>query len=1021
MAYSERYFITYCDNFGNNFRTSILWENYVGSVTELTGQPNPVNITYENSDEFKFQPIIPSTLEMGFVFDSQGGVQFEEFWTIDEKTAKVEHRRNTVLQWSGFVVPNGFEYDFIGGKYYANITAVDGLATLEGILFKDNNTNEFYGLTDLTYNDAFMFPFVLIATEILRKLDLDIDLWTIVDVYERNMIDRTSDTRNSDPLAVSYVNVKTYINDTDREDIPYWKDVNEAWNCLEVLENLLYIWGCKLYQQEGTWRIKRVTIDSKYGFSFPKLSGGIYWYKSTYNDGTDAGFVPVDGVYSENVDLYSTDADLIVGSVVTNAEGGGAAIEGYYKLFTVNKIVHVDGAGVVDSVTVFTHPTYYWHKYNTLAGYIGREIINETVVIPCNDNNQFLLGNDHVMRMDEVYKQFRVNYAYEFIRDGDSPINLIKNGSFSETYEQYGELEAPPEWERWASGQRTFISGLNSGLSQTLPNKYPRLRVEELTGIDIQNSGGYTHAVLFGLQYNNTTPSNTDTNPTIYGALVQDGIYFDSTIKSLVFNVRVKFKRQSTNREVQYFPVFRCIFKTDDNKYYALVNDFIPDKLIWLQIEDVEDFNASQQLYGNPNFDFDNFDFIGRTIKGSPETLPAYDSYSWYQYEFEVDPPPAPGSAMFNIHGIAATRGRKNNSYPPFKVKWPSGEASTVEKELPMVRKDWIDQGGDIPRPMFTGVELAYIPDPSEEVPASDYIYANDNINFTDQRDPIEVFNGDTESEEIVSSIDVPLNLTGGKNFWDTANNDFGLSDIGMIQVKAIMSQYNKPYRLLEGGIKSDNINYGTRFEFEVLPNIQFILLRGTFNPKKGYLEGATFAQISSAALAKGGLENGQTLDPIWTETGNVRCVKNSSGENNGNYEYEQIDSNYNSESFGDLRWISGGADLISCPIGQATKYYWGVDDALYNLSNFTYYTIGFEEDGIVQVSYTNPGGKYIFFLHLASLGTVNRVANNYQFNIISSFQYLADVTINGYLYRVLRQDFVTSQFTDFTQTFDFN
>src|SRR5690606_10901617 len=276
MAYSEKYYLLYCDEFGNEYRTSVLEDGYVGSATELVGQPDPVIITYENSDEFKFQPIIASTLEMGFVFDSVSGTQFEEFWTSDERTFKVEHKKNTVLQWSGFVVPDGFQYDFIGGKYYANITAVVGLATLEGMLFVDPDTNDPYGLTDLTYNDAFLFPFILIATEILRKLDLDIDLWTVVDVYEKNMIDRTSDSRDSDPLAISYVNVKTYINDTERKDIPYWENVNEAWDCKKVLENLLYIWGCKIYQQEGVWRIKRVTIDGKYGFTFPQLlSGGV--------------------------------------------------------------------------------------------------------------------------------------------------------------------------------------------------------------------------------------------------------------------------------------------------------------------------------------------------------------------------------------------------------------------------------------------------------------------------------------------------------------------------------------------------------------------------------------------------------------------------------------------------------------------------------------------------------------------------------------------------------------------------
>src|SRR5690606_22520113 len=174
----------------------------------------------------------------------------------------------------------------------------------------------------------------------------------------KNMIDRTSDSRDSDPLAISYVNVKTYINDTERKDIPYWENVNEVWNCKKVLENLLYIWGCKIYQQEGVWRIKRVTIDGKYGFNFPQLIAGDYWYKATYNtDGAD--------VFPTNLDLYSDDPDLIVGSEVSNTFGGSTATDGYYKLFTVNKIVRVQGNEVTE-VIAYTHPSYYWNKYNNI-------------------------------------------------------------------------------------------------------------------------------------------------------------------------------------------------------------------------------------------------------------------------------------------------------------------------------------------------------------------------------------------------------------------------------------------------------------------------------------------------------------------------------------------------------------------------------------------------------------------------------------------------------------------------------
>src|SRR6185503_6758153 len=112
--------------------------------------------------------------------------------------------------------------------------------------------------------------------------------------------------------------------------------------------------------------------------------------------------------------------------------------------------------------------------------------------------------------------------------------------------------------------------------------------------------------------------------------------------------------------------------------------------------------------------------------------------------------------------------------------------------------------------------------------------------------------------------------------------------------------------------------------------------------------------------------------------------------------------------------------NLTMCPIGISSKYYWGTDVDLYDVDNFTDYTITFEDESIgqVQVSYDNTGNKYIYFLHLASLGSVEQISNEFQGQIISSFTYLADVTINGYLYRVLRQNFVTSEFEDFLLTY---
>jgi len=234
------------------------------------------------------------------------------------------------------------------------------------------------------------------------------------------------------------------------------------------------------------------------------------------------------------------------------------------------------------------------------------------------------------------------------------------------------------------------------------------------------------------------------------------------------------------------------------------------------------------------------------------------------------------------------------------------------------------------------------------------------------------------------------------------------------------MQQYYKPNRLLDCEFKADDFRYGDIIAFEHIQDVKFIMLRGSFNKKRGWWEGCTLAQISSDNISPGGIVNGDSLDPIWQETGNVRCVKDFTGANTGEQEYETLDINTNSDSFGDYRWQSSGENLTSCPIGEPSKYYWGTDAEIYDIDNFTDYTVNYEDVSIgeVQLSYNNIGGNYIYFLHLSSLGSVTQISNQYQSQIITSFTYLDDVTINGYLYRVLRQNFVTSEFENFLLTY---
>ena len=1028
MAYKEKYYHQFCDAFGNICRISILKKGFTGNTTELEAQEDPISISYDNGDEFKYKAIIPSIADINLVFGTNNGVDFSEFWESDEKTFKVEYYVGGAIDWLGFVAVDGFGYNLTGGVYRANITANCGLFSLESILFKDGSTNQPYGLSDLFYNDGFNFPFILIATEILRKLDLDLDLWTLVDVYEQNQTDRTSDSRNSDPLAISKVNVKTYINETDRKDIPYFEDVNEAWNCKKVMENLLNIWGAKLYQDKGVWKIKSINVDTKYDINNPKfINVDTYLFNTSYTDGSDQQDIinVIDYIYYANINIYSDVNSLVIGSDVENEIGSGICLSGFYKILGKGEIIEVEN-NVVKEITTYVNPIYKWHKYDTVSGYIGGELINNTINIPCNSNETVLVGNDHIIRMDDVYKQFRVNYEYSYLKDGDTPLNLLKNGSFDEQYDQYGDLETPPGWNRYEWG-----------------GKYPRLMTMPIPVDERDKANRSINMLVMGQQYNDLNKTGKTSSATKMSAIGQSMKGSVELNGDLILTVYAKYRFKVGDK--RFHPVIRLAtnssiaglseYSNPFNSFYIgirfLINDHQNDKgykCKWSEgysgVMDpfINDFelkypNFSSFTVQDHNYNYKAPTFLYLKTEHAENYLKEEEQFDkWYHFEYKI-PGNFKGSDLaIYIHGLGTNKGRTyNNTDYKFRINIPTDKIGALYSPY----DNWEDEGGDYPRLKIGFMNLGYKTVEGQEIPSVDYIYSNDNVNYSDQRDPIEIFNGDT-GQLVQSSIVVDDNNTGGRNKWDTLDNDFGKTDIGMILCKSVMKQYGRPSRILEGSVKVEGSNYGSLFRFDAIPNIDFILLRGSFNPMRGLIEDATFAQISGLSINQGGLINGQDLIASWQSTGNVRCYQEY-GLNNGYYEEEEQDLNVNSDTFKGFRWVLKDIDTAICPIGEPSKYFWGTSEELYSLSDFKDYNVLSDENGIVSVTYSQDGGNYIYFLHLASIGSIGRVSNDYQYNIISSFTYINDITINGYLYRVLRQDFTTSAMVDYQQNFDFN
>lgn len=908
MAYGEKYFYTYCDYEDVLQKISILEKDYEGENFEVRAAPIPFSVTYESTSDYKFDPIRPSKANINLLYDE--GFDFAEFWTADERQYKVEKYYNWnpdtstgELKWVGYVIPEGFSYLMQNRIKYAHIEAADGLSTLKSILFLDTNGKP-YGVRQpkLTYTleNGQIMPYSLIFTEILRKLELDIDTWIAFDVYERSM-NKFGVGREFDPASQAYKNVRTYINDSTRDDIPYWQEKGQVWDCDRVMRALLTVWGAKIYQQDGVWKIKRVNVDA-------------------------------------------------------------------------NRVGR------------------YWHQYNTLGVYIGRQQVTGSVNIPCRSVTEVLVGRDHVISMDRVFQSVRVNYRYSFEKDAGQAQNRVENGDFA----QWGAF-TPEGWQTYNMNvEETALTGVNTdGITTAM----------RLTNETAQRSRGWVWN-----DGNEVTVNEGEELFIEYWEQIAGG-----------------------SEKLNWNGLTAFLLIGDNGHVYCLVNDGIQGtvdsegnqtkghKGAWIRLEN---FTIDRVFSPRLGLDALNTVYFGSYPELLFEDRQDYiDNDFWAKVVIRSDGAPVSGSLSIFIRG-AARRGAyyfgQVFARTPYPVYYPF---ASDDNNLPEWRRSevYTNVPNNRRRQYYiTGLQIGSIVDPSNEPNDQTYIINNEGVKYTDRFEPVTVYNGDAGDEDHISNILVPSDGSDRLK-WDNYDGDYGNSAIGLILAKSILNQYNKPNRMIDGAIAARGLEFGTVVTFSSLPSLQFIVQRGTFSDYDIESNFAgTLVQIAQNEAISGGFDNGNTLDPIYAQTGKVRCVKDESNLNTGVLEEELTDINSASETYGESIWEVVGEDLTYCPIGEPTLYYWGSSGPVLDLNDLVTTPWGANEAG-VTFQFTNIDGNYLYLLHLDDGTLIEQVYNAYQGNIVSDWQYLSDIEIDGFTYRQFRIDFITGAYENYPLTFVWN
>lgn len=983
--YSEKYHVIYCDRNGKQFRLGIHEWDYVGPSVRHNAAPIPFSIYEETSSELKVGGIYPSRAELVLV--SSKTFNMEELYTADERKYYVTHEPtdgSDLGKWYGYIIPNGFSEEMDNDVHYMILTASDNLSTLQNIPFLDTETGDNYGMTTGEFWRSFMW----VAKEALRKTGLTLPIWTMVDV--KPMLPSQGGTFAK---SVSFISGQMIMADYGVSDI------------LQV-DSLIYVNG-----GANDGRTFVVTGWSTNQAGFPPVD-------STTIDVTgDMESV----VFPDSVTLiilppgqpsdYADPLAITVHDtrVYINSETDDAVGETYYQISrnamttweVLNnlgkqwnaKIFQNNGHWEIVRWNAFRDNSadYEYFRYNAEGTLIGRAPFMDEVHYPCSGNTDRTKFRPfgHEIWMDRVLKRVAVNYIYKYKTDGDSLVNLIRNGNFNYQL-QIGvppptsdpQIFTPQQWDRrnQSSGALPGLMFIQQYLSPPPPGVLYPPGIDSFIGIG-------------GIYHDRTWLTSYTGYPTPVGA---------GDRLSISWRQRLPLSIPSAGFPAFGGLVIRIIVldPNDSSNFYMLVNDG-PD-------------NAASPISRWVQFTDTVYNFVSRAVR---RLEVSEDMSPWSDVSIETPPSPIAGNLIIEIVGIARTTTLFNepgSSINTFNMFFMLGTAGMTQRQWPFLNKEF----------RITGIFVGKIVNPTEEsVPRlHGYLYEQDGY-YTDTIPDIEVLTGDDNNPDHVSNIYVMdgANRVAVKQ-WNSWRNEFEWNALGLLLAKSVMQLYYRPMRLIDGDHVAPEIGWNTRISFEARPGELYAILRGAIEPKQNRFSG-TLVQVydeSTPPLPGGGIDGGTTVDPNWQPTEAARCVRNASGVNTGDVEVMEMDVNPSSPTYGQTRWTNVGENTDTCPIGEPIELLWGSQSEL-DVNTLNYYPFERTEDEYT-VRYDNEGGNgYLRFIHRASMGTVQSIVYTGGYESISGWIYEADLMINGYLYKHLRLTWVTGVYNGLPVTFKIN
>jgi len=230
MAYGVKFRLEFSDDNLKGKKIEILKDGYTGSVLDLIGTSDPLQISWDQDDDF-YDPIIGSTCQINlFVTDT---TNYDDFYTADEREYKIkisykDASNNYQTYWEGWLLVDQFQEAITNTPFPITLRGYDGLGSLDGFTqpLVTSSGTQLVGV------------FMVHIHEILENINLGFD------IYVSNDIQRDG--------AISGYNV---FDQASCGASSFFTDGVDPKTCKEVLEQILKFTNSRIFQSYGRWYI----------------------------------------------------------------------------------------------------------------------------------------------------------------------------------------------------------------------------------------------------------------------------------------------------------------------------------------------------------------------------------------------------------------------------------------------------------------------------------------------------------------------------------------------------------------------------------------------------------------------------------------------------------------------------------------------------------------------------------------------------------------------------------------------